>query len=938
MPSRLSLWAASLAESCWLAALLATPIFYNVYSHETFEPDKVLLLRSLTALALAAAIVWCVETGRGAWTIAGRPIWHVPLVKPVCALTAAYLLSTACSIAPHLSLWGSYFRIQGVYTWLSYVTVFFAIILVARERGRWHRIVTVVQLASLPAALYAIIQHVNADPIDWGLPSGARATSTSGNPIFVGAFLIMVLPLTLASILAPRSTPADEPRVSVRDLTRAAPYLVLCGLQLAAIYFTRSRGPTVGLAFGLAAFVALAAVLRRVRWPLFAFGSVAAVVMLILLGISPATEPLRSGGSGRLGRVFAWQEGSGRVRSLIWQGATDLLRRDPVRAIVGHGPETMPLAFAPVYPAELASFESPKAVPDRAHNEVLDALVTIGAIGCVAELLVFVALFVHILRGLGVIATGTQRNWFLAAALSGAAIWGLIPIVLGRVGFVGIDLSLGLAAGVLAYLAAAAAWRVERTVNLSDADSMLLAALFAAAIAHFVELQVGIATSSTRLYFFAFAGLAVAVGLYAPGATTRAASPPQPVGLGVIVALLLILLTVDFDTPTVSLATYATPLAVVFGATWVFGGLLVIEESRRWQARMVGVYAAVSLSLWLSFITVFAPWVESIRELTMRSTPVDVLGSHLADIVSLVYAAAFACVVLLAVALAWRRRGEPGTRWQTMVAAVALLGYVAAVGLANQQLARADCWAKLGNMYDHQQAWSNAIVAHERALQSAPRRHEYAVNLSRALIGRARSVAQQDAAQRDADAARAIQVMEEAARADPLNPDHRSNLARLYRKWARLSEPASREQRFERSDAAYQEALALWPNNPALWNELAVLHIERGRLQKMLETFDHSLRLNDHFVDTYVHRAQVFVALHRLDDAVADYRRARHWNPALSYGPAHLAFLYRDTGQVERALAEAQAGLADATPGERPVLEQLIETLKAVRNQPAAGS
>ena len=937
MPSRLSLWAASVAESCWLAALLATPIFYNVYSHETFEPDKVLLLRALTALTLAAAIVWCVETGRGAWTIAGRPVWRVPLVKPVCAWTAAYLLSTACSIAPHRSLWGSYLRAQGAYTWLSYVTVFFAIILVAHERERWHRIVTVVQLASLPAALYTIIQHFNADPIDWGQAPGARATGTSGNPIFVGAFLIMVLPLTLASLLAVWSTRADEPRISVRNLARAGPYLALLGLQLAAVYYTRSRGPSVGIAFGLAAFVALAALLRRVRWPLFAFGSVAAVVMLILVSVGPTTIPRSSDGIGRLGQLFAWQEGSGRVRSLIWQGATDLLRRDPVRAVIGHGPETMLLAFAPVYPAEMASLESPEVAPDRAHNEVLDALVTIGAFGCGAELLVFVALFVHILRWLGVIATGGQRNRFLAAALGGAAGGGLIPIALGRVGFVGIDLALGLAAGVLAYLAAAAAWRVERVVNLPDADAMLLAALFAAAFGHFVELQVGIATSTTRLYFFAFAALAVAMGLYAPGATTRAA-PPQPAGLGVIVALLLVLLTVDFDTPTVSLAAYATPLAVLFGATWVWGGLFVVEESRRWQARVVGTYAAVSVALWLSFIAVFAPWVESIRALTMRSTPVDVLGSRLTDIVSLIYTAAFACIVVLAVALAWRRRGAPGMRWQTMVAAVALFGAAVVAGRANQQLAGADCWAKLGDMYEHQHGWSSAIAAHERARQSAPWRQEYAVNLSRAFIGRARSVAQQDAAQCDADAARAIQVIEEAARADPLSPDHRSNLARLYRKWARMSEPANRAPRFERADAAYREALALWPDNPALWNELAVLHIERGQMDKMLEAFDHSLRLNDHFVETYVHRAQVFVALHRFDDAVADYRRARHWDPASAYAPGHLASLYRDTGQVERALAEAQAGLAAATPAEQPALQELIRALKAMRQQPAAGN
>lgn len=937
MPSRLSLWAASVVESCWLAALLATPAFYNVYSHESFEPDKVFLLRSLTALMLAAGFVWCLENGCAAWAIADRPVWRVPLVKPICALTLAYLLATACSVAPHLSLWGSYQRAQGMYTWGSYVTVFLAIVLVAREHDRWERIVTVVLLASVPVALYAIVQHFNADPIDWRLAPSARATSTPGNPIFAGAFLIMVVPLTLARILARQATSAEEPRLSATHLVRTGPYVVLLGLQVLALYYTESRGPTIGLAFGLAAFAALAAWLRRVRWPVFACGGMAAIAVLVVISSGPTNEIRPRSGFERLRRMFPSQEASGRVRVLIWEGVIDLLHRDAVRTVIGHGPETMLLAFAPVYPAELASYETPEVAPDRAHNEVLDALVTIGAIGCVAELLVFGALVFHILRWLGVIATDGERSWFLATALSGAAVGGLTPMALGRGAFAGIGLSLGLAAGILAYLAGAATRRVKRAVILLDADGMLLAALCAAAIGHFVELQLGIGTSSTRLYFCAFAGLAVAVGLQAPAAATRNAIP-QPLALAVMVAWLLILLTIDFYTTTVRLAESTLPLAVIFGATWLFGGMLVTQRSRHLQPRAVGTYAAVSSALWLAFIAVFAPWIESTRALTMRPTSVEEMGSRLADTVSFAYVAAGVCVTLLSVVLARQHRGEQRIRWQTVAAVVAGVGAAAAGVVVNLQLSRADCWAKLGSMYEHQGVWSSAVVAHERALHTTPWRQEYAVNLARALIGRARAVAQQDAAQRDADAAHAIQAMEAAARANPLNPDHPSNLARLYRKWARIGEATSRTERLERADAAYRQALALWPNNPALWNEVALLYLERGQPQQMLETFAASLRLNDRFADTYVRRAQVFVAWQRFDDAVADYRRARRWDSTLAYSPEHLAQVYRDTGQVERALAEAQAGLASTVPGERQLLQELIGTLEKMRARMAAGS
>jgi hypothetical protein len=53
-PTRLSRLADGLMEACWLAALVVTPLFFNVYSSRIFEPDKASLLRSLALIMLAA--------------------------------------------------------------------------------------------------------------------------------------------------------------------------------------------------------------------------------------------------------------------------------------------------------------------------------------------------------------------------------------------------------------------------------------------------------------------------------------------------------------------------------------------------------------------------------------------------------------------------------------------------------------------------------------------------------------------------------------------------------------------------------------------------------------------------------------------------------------------------------------------------------------------
>ena len=57
MPTKLSRYAEGLMEAAWLAAVIAVPVFFNVYSSRIFEPDKITLLRTLALVILAAWIL-----------------------------------------------------------------------------------------------------------------------------------------------------------------------------------------------------------------------------------------------------------------------------------------------------------------------------------------------------------------------------------------------------------------------------------------------------------------------------------------------------------------------------------------------------------------------------------------------------------------------------------------------------------------------------------------------------------------------------------------------------------------------------------------------------------------------------------------------------------------------------------------------------------------
>lgn len=218
MRTRLSVFCDKVIEAGWLAALVVIPLFFNIYSQRVFEPDKLSLLRSIALMMGVAWIIRVVEDWRNPAPSVGdgreslpegsparRSIWQrvvkTPLVLPTLLLILVYLVSTALSVVPSVSLLGSYQRLQGTYTTLSYIVIFFLMLQGLRTKQQLNRVVTVTILVSFPIALYGLVQHFGMDPLPWGGNVTDRVASNMGNAIFVAAFLIMVLPLTMARLM-----------------------------------------------------------------------------------------------------------------------------------------------------------------------------------------------------------------------------------------------------------------------------------------------------------------------------------------------------------------------------------------------------------------------------------------------------------------------------------------------------------------------------------------------------------------------------------------------------------------------------------------------------------------------------------------------------------------------------------------------------------------
>ena len=71
----------------------------------------------------------------------------------------------------------------------------------AAHARQWQRLQYTVILTSVPIALYGILQHFALDSLPWGGDTTLRVAGNMGNAIFLAAYLIMAVPLTVERLI-----------------------------------------------------------------------------------------------------------------------------------------------------------------------------------------------------------------------------------------------------------------------------------------------------------------------------------------------------------------------------------------------------------------------------------------------------------------------------------------------------------------------------------------------------------------------------------------------------------------------------------------------------------------------------------------------------------------------------------------------------------------
>jgi len=898
MPTKLSRYAEGAMEAAWIAAIIMTPLFFNKYSSRIFEPDKATLLRTLALIILGAWLIKTTEMGVSkrdpdkSWGQNFLQLLGEPIIPFVFVLAIVYTVSTLLSVTPSISFWGSYQRLQGFYTTLAYIIVFAALTVNLRKKEQVERLITAAILTSLPVSLYGVLQRYGIDPIPWGGNVTTRVASHMGNSIFVAAFLIMVFPLTIGRIVDAFTKILREDEGLASQVARSTIFIFIAALQVIAIYFSKSRGPFLGFIAGSFFLFILLSLHWRKRWMTISVVGLAAFVggFLLLLNVpgGPLVGLREAPYVGRLGQMLDMDQRTSQVRILIWGGAAEMVaphkpleypdgHQDSfniIRPLIGYGPETMHMAYNPFYPPELAHTEKRNASPDRSHNETWDSLVISGVFGFAIYIGLFAAVFYYGFKWFGLVNSHRQKILFFSLYFGGGLVSGIGFYLWQGMEFFGVALPFGIILGLISYLTLIALFAKQDPDRkiYSSTRSLTLIVLLSAILAHFIEINFGIAIVATRTYFFVYAALLLSVGYLLPkngeyllepvvtkstneaktkrqrGKKNRSTGTQNPfwnrdIAIGSLVTSLLLLPLLYEYISNINGGTSALQIlwasltrvnkdAMSYGVlalvltTWLASSILFTAEKKTstWKTflAILGVSAGIALVYGFflsgSLARIARNIPASINDVLTQATSFENLLTqfYLFLILGLLFLAGF-------LPIKWPRKASNPSAFGVILAPVVLILVVGVSYFTNWRIIQADITFKLAEPFSSSGQWPVANILYQRAKEYAPDEDYYDLFLGRGYLEHAKTVS--DEAEKQSIFEQAELDLKKAQKTNPLNPDHTANLARLYSWWASQTQDSiEREVRGLVSDEYYSRALVLSPNNARLWTEWGVLH------------------------------------------------------------------------------------------------------------------
>lgn len=336
------------------------PLAITKYLNNQSDLPKNAALQLFGAVFVISVIVRGYFSGKGQNSIADRFQHTSPLDPYVLVFLFTAIAVTVFSVNPVVSFYGQYERQIGLVTILILGLIYFYSRVVLADELRLRKLILVMETAAVFMSVYAILQISGFDPFDIQPPGVKRPVSFSGNAVFTGGFLSLVLPFAILNASLKKN----------KFLRIAFPIFIFSG-----IIVTGTRSAYLAVLITVAALAILYPFLKGTpvkfkipkRSLILVAGALSAGVLFILL--FPENQFAK-----RFLSIFA--EGDN-TRMYLWRDSLNIFYKYP---LFGSGIGMFPNALEEYYSIRLKKDEILR-IFDNAHNNYLHALCTMGVTG-----------------------------------------------------------------------------------------------------------------------------------------------------------------------------------------------------------------------------------------------------------------------------------------------------------------------------------------------------------------------------------------------------------------------------------------------------------------------------------------------------------------------------------------------------------------------------
>jgi len=373
--------------------LFLVPLVLWPFTSEVFEFNKIIIVYIFTTLITG---VWLVESIIKRKIVFRRTILDIPLF----VFLGSQLASTLFSIDPLTSWLGYYSRFNGgLVSIICYSLLYWAFVShFAKDEVK--KLFWISVASAILVALYGVLEHFGIDKNVWVQDVQSRVFSTLGQPNWLAAYLVALLPLAWSNTITSYQSTINN-KFSISKNYKFLIYFCLSALFFWTLIFTKSRSGILG--FGLTFIIFWGLYFWKIRKefksrlsPFIIIGSSLLVISLIsgtqytpsFTNILNGKKGLPTEASAKVGPALEiGGTESGTIRKIVWKGAFGVWKRFP---IFGSGPETFAYSYYLERPAEHNLVSEWDFIYNKAHNEYLNILANSGTVGLLSYLGVIV--------------------------------------------------------------------------------------------------------------------------------------------------------------------------------------------------------------------------------------------------------------------------------------------------------------------------------------------------------------------------------------------------------------------------------------------------------------------------------------------------------------------------------------------------------------------